>query len=124
MLMRAFQNQSADLERGLGLLLLVFIFYGTTVEAAHGHGRTVPGLSSTATSLADKNGTLTPFGNKIGCNDCLICQLHQSFNTTLVTFRLADPPTQPRVKLTAAPPFYVLSQVTGPTVGRAPPSIS
>ena len=42
MLMRAFQNQSANLKRGLGLLLLVFIFYGTTVEAAHRHGRVGP----------------------------------------------------------------------------------
>ena len=38
MLMRAFQNQNADLKRGLGLLLLIFIVYGTTVEAAHRHG--------------------------------------------------------------------------------------
>ncbi len=39
MLIRAFQNRSTALARWLGLLLVVFIFYGTTVEAAHRHGR-------------------------------------------------------------------------------------
>jgi hypothetical protein len=51
MLMPAFQNQSAKLKRGLGLLLLVFIFYGTTVEAAHRHGRVVPRSNPAAASF-------------------------------------------------------------------------
>lgn len=121
--MKVFQNQSANLKRGLGLLLVILILYGTTVEAAHRHGRILD-AGSTTTSLADKNQTSTPFGTKVGCNDCLICQLHQSFNTTLVTFRVGDPPTQPRVILTAALPREVISQITGTTSGRAPPSVS
>jgi hypothetical protein len=123
MLIRAFQNQSANLKRGLGLLLVIFIFYGTTVEAAHGHGRVLL-TTNNATSLADANQTSTLGGSKIGCNDCLICQLHQSFNTTLVGFRVAEPPTQLRVQVIATLPHDVLSQVTGPTSGRAPPFIS
>ena len=123
MLMRAFQNQSANLKRGLGLLLVIFIFYGTTVEAAHGHGRVLP-TGGNATSFTDANHTSTVGGTRIGCNDCLICQLHQGFNTTLVSFRVADPPTQLRVQVIATRPQDVLSQVTGPTSGRAPPFIS
>ena len=123
MLMKTFQNQSANLKRGLGLLLVIFIFYGTTVEAAHAHGRVLP-TSSNATSLGDANHTSTLGGTKLGCNDCLICQLHQSFNTTLVSLRVADPPTQLRVQVIATLQHDVLSQVTGPTSGRAPPFIS
>jgi hypothetical protein len=123
MLMKAFKNQRANLKRGLGLLLVIFIFYGTTVEAAHRHGRVLP-TGSNATSVADANHTPPLGGAKIGCSDCLICQLHQSFNTTLVSFRVADPPTQLRVQVIAALPRDVLSQVTGPTFGRAPPFIS
>ena len=123
MLMKTFQNQSANLKRGLGLLLVIFIFYGTTVEAAHRHGRVLP-TGNNATSVTDANHTSTLGGSKLGCSDCLICQLHQSFNTTLVSFRVADPPTQLRIQVIAARPPDVLSQVTGPTSGRAPPFIS
>ena len=123
MLMRAFQIQSADLKRGLGLLLVILILYGTTVEAAHRHGR-IPPTGNTETSRVDTDQSSTPVGTKVGCNDCLICQLHQSFNTTLVSFRVADPPTQPQAKLTAPVPRVVNSQVTSPRSGRAPPSVT
>lgn len=123
MLKKAFQNHGANLKRWLGLLLVVFIFYGTTVEAAHRHGRVTPARSN-ATAVADSEHTSTPFGNKGGCSDCLICQLHQNFNATLVAFRLADPPKQVRVSITPLLPRDVLSQVSGPVAGRAPPSIS
>jgi hypothetical protein len=123
MLTKAIQNHGATMKRGLGLLLVVFIFYGTTVEAAHRHGRVLPS-GGTATSLADTQHTSTPVGGKIGCSDCLICQLHQHFNTTLLVFRIADPPAQVRVNILTALPRDVLSQITGPTSGRAPPFIS
>jgi hypothetical protein len=123
MLTSAIQNHCATLKRGLGLLLVVFIFYGTTVEAAHRHGRILPAPSS-ATALTDIEQQSTPLASKSACNDCLICQLHQNFNTTLNAFRIADPPKQIRVILTATLPLDVLSQLTGPTAGRAPPAIS
>jgi hypothetical protein len=123
MLTKAIQNHGATLKRGLGLFLVVFIFYGTTVEAAHRHGRVLP-YGSSATSLVDAQHTSAPSGSKIGCSDCLICQLQQHFNTTLLVFRVADPPAQVRLKISTALPRYVLSQVTGPIAGRAPPSIS
>ncbi|HJS23403.1 MAG TPA: hypothetical protein VJ751_03470 [Pyrinomonadaceae bacterium] len=123
MLTSAFQIHCATLKRGLGLLLVVFIFYGTTIEAAHRHGRILAAPSS-ATALADTGQTSTPLANKTACSDCLICQLHQNFNTTLIAFRIADPPQQVRVNLTASLPLDVLAQITGPTAGRAPPAIS
>lgn len=123
MLTRAFQHHSANLKRGLGLLLVVFILYGTTVEAAHRHGRLLSAPSS-ATALTDSEQTSTPLAGKSACSDCLICQLHQNFNTTLIVFRIADPPKQLQVNLTTALPLDVLSQITGPTAGRAPPAIA
>ena len=123
MLTSALQNHCATLKRGLGLLLVAFIFYGTTVEAAHRHGRILPAPSS-ATALTNIEQQLSPFSSKTACSDCLICQLHQNFNTTLITFRSADPPQQIRVNITATLPLDVLSKITGPASGRAPPAIS
>ena len=122
MMTKAIQSHAASLKRGLGLLLVVFIFYGTTVEAAHRHGR-IMSSPSDATALTNSEQTSTPLGSKVGCSDCLICQLHQSSNTTLTAFRIADPPSATRIKPATAQPRKVLSQVTCPSAGRAPPSI-
>ena len=122
MLIRAFQNRNATFTRWIGLLLTVLILYGTTVEAAHRHGRVL--TDNSAASLVDPDQTDSPVSGKNGCSDCLICQLHQSFNTTLVAFRLVDPPKQVQVKTPDAVPTDNLSPLIGPTAGRAPPSIS
>jgi hypothetical protein len=123
MLTKAIQSHAARLKRGLGLLLVVFIFYGTTVEAAHRHGSILASPSDAAV-LNNSDQTATPLGGKVGCSDCLICQLHQGFNTTLIAFRIAAPASRPRIKPATELPRDVLSQVTGPIAGRAPPSIS
>jgi hypothetical protein len=122
MLIHALQNLSAAFKRGLGLLLVVFILYGTTVEAAHRHGRILPTGSTASAVGADQ--TASPVSSKAGCSDCLICQLQHNFTTTLIVFRVVDPPAQLQTRITAAVPPDVLSQLTGPTAGRAPPSIS
>ena len=123
MLTNAFLNHRPNLKRGLGSLLVLLILYGTTVEAAHRHGVVLPAPSS-ATAFTDTDQTSTPLASKNACGDCLICQLHQNFNTTLIAFRIAEPPTRIRVNITTTLPLDVLSQVTGPTSGRAPPAIS
>jgi len=123
MLIGPLQNRRSAFERGLGLLLTVFILYGTTVEAAHRHGRILPSDSGAA-SLVQSEQTSTPVGGKTGCSDCLICQLHQNFSTTLIVFRLVDPPTHSRLQITTTIAPDVLSQIAGPTSGRAPPFIS
>jgi len=99
MLMTTFQHRRANLQRWLGLLLLVFIFYGTTVEAAHRHGN-IPTTSNHATSLAAApESSRSTVNTKRGCNDCLICQLHQNFSATLISIKLN---TQPVARVTHA----------------------
>jgi len=122
MLMRAFQNQSNALARWLTLLLVAFILYGTTVEAAHRHGRVLP--NHHAASLVESDQTNSPVNSKTGCSDCLICQLHQSFATTLIAYRVVDPPARLQIRVTTAVPPDVHFQLTGSTAGRAPPFIS
>ena len=120
MLMPAFQNQSAKLTRGLGLLLLVFIFYGTTVEAAHRHGRVVPQSNPAAASF-DKTGTTSTTPKTQGCSDCLICQLHQNFSATLISIK---PVAEALVSHTQTPqlnPVSIRSIAHSPQSGRAPP---
>ena len=122
MLIRPFQNRSAAFRRWLGLLLVVFILYGTTVEAAHRHGRVLP--DNGAASLDNPDQPNSPVTTTTGCGDCLICQLHQNFSTTLIAFRFVDPPKQVVTKTPDTIPPDVLSPLLGPTAGRAPPSIS
>jgi len=121
MLNRAIQNPGATLKRGLGLLLVLFIFYGTTVEAAHRHG-VAASQSNTAASFTnpDSGGSGT-FSTKPGCSDCLICQLHQNFSATLISVKLS---TAPLVRVTHAlrfVPVTTRSIADGPQSGRAPP---
>jgi hypothetical protein len=122
MLMSAVQNRSNALARGLSLLLVVFILYGTTVEAAHRHGRVLP--NHQAASQVESDQPTSPLNSKTGCSDCLICQLHQHFATTLIAFRLVDDPAQIQIPVTTTVPPDVHFQLTGPTAGRAPPFIS
>jgi hypothetical protein len=123
-MMRAFQNQSPKLKRGLGLLLLIFIVYGTTVEAAHRHGRVVPPSNPAATSF-DKtgNGSTSPTTQQ-GCSDCLICQLHQNFSATLISVK---PLAEPLVRQSYTPqlnPVSIRSTSHRPQSGRAPPQVN
>ncbi len=122
MLTQAFQTRRAGIRRALGLFLIVFIFYGTTVEAAHRHGRIL--ADDGTASLVGSEQTTSPAGGQTGCGDCLICQLHQNFTTTLVAFRLINPSQQLRLKIAPTVPPDVHSRKIGPTAGRAPPFIS
>ena len=110
--------------RGLGLLLIAFIFYGTTVDAAHRHGRVPPQGRSDVASLTHSEQTANPAGTSSGCNDCLICQLHQNLNTTLITYRLVNPPQSFQLRIPATIARDVLSHAASATAGRAPPFIS
>ena len=114
------KHRDADFTRWLSLLLVVFILYGFTVEAAHRHGRVLPSTPSAA-SHVDNEQTQNLFGNKSGCNDCLICQLHQNFTTTLIALRLNDPPTRLPQQVTTVVAEDLLSQIISPLAGRAPP---
>jgi hypothetical protein len=120
MLMNGFQNQSANLKRGLGLLLLIFIVYGTTVEAAHRHGRVAPAAHNTA-AFEQTGSTSTNTKTQPGCSDCLLCQLHQNFSATLISVK---PVAEPLVRQTYTPqldPVSISSTTHRPQSGRAPP---
>jgi hypothetical protein len=121
--MRPLQFKSAGFSRWLGLLLIACIFYGTTVEAAHRHGRVLSD-NGNLSSLTDSNTSGNPAGAQTGCGDCLICQLHQNFNTTLIALRLIDPPARVLCKTTTIVAPDLLSRIISPLAGRAPPSIS
>src|SRR5688572_21919730 len=122
MLISPFKFRSA-FSRGLGLLLIAFIFYGTTVDAAHRHGRVLSSRGDVA-AVTHSGQTANPAGTSTGCNDCLICQLHQNLNTTLITYRLVNPPQQLQLGIPVTVPRDVLSHRGRATAGRAPPSIS
>lgn len=113
-------NPNASFSRRLSLLLVLFILYGTTVEAAHRHGRSIARpASSTSQFNNEPDQNLT--NNKTGCNDCLICQLHQNLTTTLIALRLNDPPAQLPHCVTPAVQQDLLAQIISPLAGRAPP---
>ena len=121
MLINAIQNPSAQLKRALGLLLVIFIFYGTTVEAAHRHGRIAPPSSTHGTSLVDPSSSSGLLGLKPGCNACLICQLHQNFSATLISVKLEAQPLPRLTHLSRTTPTSVSSTAHHSLSGRAPP---
>ncbi|HEY6232198.1 MAG TPA: hypothetical protein VIW64_13135 [Pyrinomonadaceae bacterium] len=109
--------------RVLSLLLLGFIVYGTTVEAAHTHG----GLASSVVRSASFSDPATDAKGAtplVGCGDCLICQLHQNFSATLISLppSVAPTPLNSQFILSTTIPLY--SQTTAPRSGRAPPQLS
>jgi len=121
MLNRAIQNPGATLKRGLGLLLVLFIFYGTTVEAAHRHGVAATQSNSAASVTNPNSGANGTFSSKPGCSDCLICQLHQNFSATLISVKLN---TAPLARVTYAltfDPVSIRSIAHSSQSGRAPP---
>jgi hypothetical protein len=121
MLTKAIQNHGATLKRGLGLFLVLFIFYGTTVEAAHRHGVAAPQADSAASFTNPNSGTSSTSNAKPGCSDCLICQLHQNFSATLISVKLN---AAPLARVTHAPrfdPVSIRSIANSPLSGRAPP---
>ena len=116
-------SQRHSLSRALALLLVVFILYGTTVEAAHRHGRVLPS-GSHATALVDASLARNPGVNQTGCYDCLICQLHQSFSASLVQFRQNTPPIHVTTRFSGPTSVGFRSQTSTPRTGRAPPVLS
>jgi len=106
----------------LSLLLLGFIVYGTTVEAAHTHGslraaNTIVGASNISDPATETKTTT----NLTGCGDCLICQLHQGFSTTLISVPPSLGTSLLRSGVFNSTPVSAHSQVTTPQRGRAPP---
>jgi hypothetical protein len=122
MMLPSFNKKTSTLYRIVGLLLVIFILYGTTVEAAHKHGRLLDSKGNEASLTTDSSQKTA--ATTSGCNDCLICQLHQGFSSTLISLRVDDPPTQLLQRVSVSVPRDVLSVLNGTITGRAPPFIS
>jgi hypothetical protein len=109
--------------RVLSFLLLGLIVYGTTVQAVHKHGTTLPDRAeAVAVSIPTPEDSST--NGLPGCYDCLVCQLQQSFCATLVTYRKLDPPAPQALRFFNAVTQPATSFVTIRESGRAPPFTS
>ena len=112
----------AAFTRVLSVLLLSFIVYGTTVEAAHKHGNPVRGRDLAASAAVSDFGSGTIRStNFSGCGDCLICQLHLQFSTTLISKPPTVVPSSVRSRIFNLTAVSVASQTNAPRRGRAPP---
>jgi hypothetical protein len=121
MLTNAIQNHGATLKRGIGLLLVLFILYGTTVEAAHRHGLAAT-QSNSATSVTNPNSDASNTSSaKPGCSDCLLCQLHQNLSATLISVKLNAAPLTRVKHAHSFNPVSTRSIASSPHSGRAPP---
>ena len=121
MLHQPIQNRAATLKRGIGLLLVLFILYGTTVEAAHRHGVAAT-QSNSATSVTNPNsGASSTSSAKPGCSDCLLCQLHQNLSATLISIKLNAAPLTRVTHALSFNPVSTRSIAHSPHSGRAPP---
>jgi len=109
--------------RVLSFLLLGLIFYGATVQAVHNHGATLPAQAE-AVAVSTPQPEDSSTSGLQSCDDCLICQLQQSFSATLVTYRDLDPPATQTVGFFEAGSRPASSFVTIRESGRAPPLTS
>lgn len=108
--------------RLLSFLLLGFIFYGTTVEAAHKHVTVVgPASTSNGTVISEPGQGSELAGKLAGCGECLICQLHQHFSASLTSERDAETLHQIRLGVFEPQAQSVSNGVVRPRQGRAPP---
>lgn len=114
-----------SLVRALSLLLLVFILYGTTIEAAHRHGRLLKrDGSEQSLTVSHPSIPTNVAGGQFGCSECLICQLQKTFSATLVTVRAVSSRPRSRLELLLPPAIAFKSQTNAPQKGRAPPFTS
>ena len=110
--------------RALSVLLLILIVYGTTVEAAHRHGGAAAIHQVSTATLFDSETAKTPGVNLLGCGDCLICQLHQNFSTSLICIREVQTTITVRPQFSEASILAIQSRINLPKAGRAPPELS
>ncbi len=109
--------------RVLSLLLLTFVLYGTTVEAAHTHGNLPSASTVTGSSFSDPASETTVKTTLAGCGDCLICQLHQQFSATLISVPLNQSQSSLKSRFFNSTTVFIRSRTNTPQRGRAPPFI-
>jgi hypothetical protein len=105
----------------LSLLLLGFIVYGTTVEAAHTHGMLTANSVARASNFSGPATDLKETTRLLGCGECLICQLHQNFSATVISVPQSIGHTSFGSRSVNSTTLPVHSHTTTPRTGRAPP---
>lgn len=108
--------------RVLSLLLLGFIFYGTTLEAAHKHGRGGEPSTKSRGAVVQETGTTSNTGGLATDSECLICQLHQNFSTAVTSARQVSPLQAPVREVFLTTFTNLQTRQTTTCSGRAPPS--
>jgi len=119
-----FRKSHSRFSRLLSLLLLGFIVYGTTVEAAHTHGGVPVASVVSSPSFSDPATDVQGATPLLGCGDCLICQLHQNFSATLISLPPSLAPTAANSQFVVSTTIPLHSQTSAPRIGRAPPQVS
>jgi hypothetical protein len=116
------RRKQGAFSRALSILLLGFIVYGTTVEAAHTHGSLTAAKSTiTASTFSDPASKTKANSNLTGCGDCLICQLHQYFSASLISVPPSIVSSSLRSRFSTFTAVSVSSETNAPRRGRAPP---
>jgi hypothetical protein len=115
-------RQPRAFARVLSFLLLGFIVYGTTVEAAHKHDNLVePANSARGASVADPATGNEVISKIASGGECLICQLHQHFAASLIAVRESESPQQTRLGISQPKTPSFTTRTDSPRAGRAPP---
>ena len=119
----SFTKQRIRISRALSLLLVAFILFGTTIEAAHRHGRVLGQAPPTSFQVTPEkpDGSLK---TNTSCTDCLICQLHQQFTATLIPVRPDTTALNISVIRVRTDRVSVESHKYTPQSNRAPPQIN
>jgi hypothetical protein len=113
-------SEHPAIARVIAALLLVFVIYGTTIEAAHRHGRIFNSANQATTNVSNNNDTGDITGST-SCAECLICQLHQHFSATLVSVRDDKAPALTNHEAFRSTLQVFRTQSQRPHSGRAPP---
>src|SRR6266542_559373 len=115
-------KKSGLFSRALSLLLLGFIVYGTTIEAAHTHGSlTAANNAITSSSFSDPASESNANNTLLSCSDCLIYQLHQNFSATVISVPPSIVSAAIRSRIFDLAAVSASSETNAPRRGRAPP---
>jgi hypothetical protein len=115
----------AAFPRALSILLLAFIICGTTVEAAHNHGNLAGSNKVTSAAHFSDPATESKLDTgSLNCGDCLICQLHQNFSSTVLSVTPSLSPLIITASFIQSHSVLASSQTSVTRTGRAPPKTS
>ena len=115
----------ALMKRILAFVLLAFVTYAATAEAAHRHGGLSLVASGNPTAVINSSGDASSSANDSrAIGECLICQLRQQLSFSLLNAppTIAAPLAQSARTQAAALPSF--SRPDTPQRGRAPPLAS